>query len=88
MKSVISELWNGEIKVCEDIVFKKEFEKEIEEAFIAEREFIKLLNKEQAEAFKEFINKYMYMGGPRDEYIFKKGFSLGVRLIVEAVGKQ
>ena len=86
MKDTIFDLWYGNITPSESGGKKTpEFKKYMKDSDATYDKLEKLLGKEEIELLNEHMNNYGFLFSEYTAQAFVEGFSLGVRLITEAV---
>ena len=86
MKSILEELWFG--NVCPDVMMGKmsEEEKELAEYITAHHEKLNsILNDEQKKAFEKYVDCQEEYSFHSDKEIFIYGFCLGARIMLEVM---
>lgn len=88
MKSILEELWFG--NVCPDVMMGKmnEEEKELAEYITVHHEKLNsILNDEQKEVFNKYVDCQEEYSFHSDKEIFIYGFCLGARIVFEIMSK-
>lgn len=87
--SIIEDLWYGNISPCErDIKRSSDYADVLERIVQHEKELNARLNDEEKEILERFVNYTNEMCCISEREMFVRGFTLGIKLILEVINSE
>lgn len=87
--SIIEDLWYGNISPCErDIKRSSEYADVLERIVQHEKELHARLNDEEKEFLEKFVNCTNEMCCISEREMFVRGFTLGIKMIIEVMNSE
>ena len=85
MKDTILKLWNGDICPADDFKVTEEYKELQQKLAMAEEKLLENAGEEVKKYLEQFDDVLIKMGHIDENYAFYQGFSLGVKLVFEAL---
>ena len=84
MRSIIEELWNGNINpVAKPYGFTEEYRSALDEVIAKREELLKAIGQENEDWVEKYEDSMNDLSACSDSNAFSKGFTLGVRMMIE-----